>query len=213
MAMGKVLQFTAKPPAKFGFERVRKKKKGGSRAGQLSLFGAGGQVLNLPTNIGTLEQALLLDEREDPRAEQLYRKAIEEQDGIADAYCNLGIIESKAGRMEEAFDCFTRSLEHAPRHFESHYNLANLFFDQENFKLARLHYRLAAEVEPSFPNIYFNLGLACALEKDFPEAITAFKKYKRLAGADDSGKADELLSNLTKTMGAGLISGRSTHSS
>jgi tetratricopeptide (TPR) repeat protein len=204
--MGKVLQFTAKPPAKLGFERVRKRKKvGPEKPGQLNLFASSGaQVLRLPTNISPFEEALLLDERGDQRAEEIYWRAIEEGDSIADAYCNLGIIESKTGHVAKAFDCFTKSLEHDPRHLESHYNLANLYFDEGNLRLARMHYELAAEVEPTFPNIYFNLGLVHALNNDYPASFSALSKYKELASHDEGANADELLENLKRS-----IAGRS----
>ena len=43
--MGKILQFTMKPPSKLGFEKVKTRKKSTqSRQGQLSLFNAGGQL-------------------------------------------------------------------------------------------------------------------------------------------------------------------------
>ena len=201
-AMGKVLQFTAKPPSKLGFERVKKRKKAGpGQPGQLNLFSApGGQVLRLPSNIGAFEEALLLDERGDQRANQVYWRAIEEGDSVADAYCNLGILESKAGRVTKAFDCFTKSLEHDPRHLESHYNLANLYFDEGNLRLARMHYELAAAVEPTFPNIYFNLGLVHALNNDYPASFSALSKYKELASNDESANADELLENLKRSI-------------
>jgi tetratricopeptide (TPR) repeat protein len=200
--MGKVLQFTVKPPSKLGFERVKKRKKGApGQPGQLSLFSSpGGQVLRLPTNISTFEEALLLDERDDQRAEQVYWRAIEEGDSTADAYCNLGILESKAGRVAKAFDCFTKSLEHDPRHLESHYNLANLYFDEGNLRLARMHYELAAEVEPIFPNIYFNLGLVHALNNNYPAALAALSKYKELVPKDEGTNTDELLANLQRSL-------------
>ena len=200
--MGKVLQFSPKPPAKFGFERVtRKKKESPGKKGQLNLFsGAGAQVLNLPTHLSPFEAALLLDERGDGSAEQAYHHAIQAGDGVADAYCNLGIIESQGGRTPKAFDCFTRSLEHDPRHFESHYNLGNLYFDEGNLRLAKMHFELAAEVEPGFPNLYFNLGLVHAMNQDFPAAIASLEKYKSLVGAEESEKADELLTNLQRSV-------------
>ena len=201
--MGKVLQFSPKPPAKFDFERVKKRKKDapGGR-GQLSLFSTpGAQVLRLPTDIGPFEEALLLDERGDSHTEEAYRRAIADGDSVADAYCNLGILESKAGRVAKAFDCFTKSLEYDPRHFESHYNLGNLYLEESNVRLARLHYELAAEVEPSFPNLYFNLGLVHALNNDYPSALATLSKYKELAPAEEGAKADELLENLKRSVG------------
>lgn len=201
--MGRVLQFSPSPPAKFDFERVKKRKKdppGGK--GQLSLFSASGaQVLRLPTDIGPFEEALLLDERGDSHTEEAYRRAIADGDSVADAYCNLGILESKAGRVAKAFDCFTRSLEHDPRHFESHYNLGNLYLEEGNVRLARMHYELAAKVEPAFPNLYFNLGLVHALNNDYPSALSTLSKYKELAPAEEGAKADELLENLRRSVG------------
>jgi Flp pilus assembly protein TadD len=200
--MGKVLQFSPKPPAKFGFERVKKRKKTGStKQDQLNLFSlSGAQVLRLPTDISPFEEALLLDERGDTRTEEAYRRAIADGDSVADAYCNLGILESKAGRVAKAFDCFTNSLERDPRHFESHYNLGNLYLDEGNVRLARMHYGLAAEVEPGFPNLYFNLGLVHALNNDYPSALSALSKYRELAPRNEGAKADELLENLKRSM-------------
>lgn len=158
-------------------------------------------MFRLPTDMSPFEEALVLDERGDERAEEAYRHAIEEGDGIADAYCNLGIIESKAGHVAKAFDCFTKSLEHDPRHFESHYNLGNLYLDEGNLRLAKLHYELALEVDPQFPNIHFNLGLTHALNQDYAAAVASLKKYKELAVVEEGGKADELLQNLQRSVG------------
>ena len=200
--MGKVLQFSPKTPAKFDFERVKKRRKDiSTQRDQLSLFSSSGaQVLRLPSDISPFEEALLLDERGDAHTEEAYRRAIAEGDSLADAYCNLGILESKAGRVAKAFDCFTKSLEHDPRHFESHYNLGNLYLEEENVRLARMHYELAAEVEPGFSNLYFNLGLVHALNNDYPAAFSALTKYKELAPAAEGSKADELLENLRRSV-------------
>ena len=199
--MGKVLQFSPKPPAKFGFERVKKKKKAvlGPKD-QLNLFASSAQVLRMPLNLSPFDEALLLDERDDPHAAEVYVRAIEEGDSLSDAYCNLGIIESKAGRTAKAFDCFTKSLEHDPRHFESHYNLGNLYFEEGNLRLARMHYELAAEVEPAFPNLYFNVGLVHALNNDYRAALAALSKYQELAPTNEGTKADELLENLRRSV-------------
>lgn len=198
--MGKILQFSNKTPAKFGFERVKKRKKGSREFGQLNLFTPqSGRVLHLPTRFGPFEEALVLDEQNDPRAVDAYWRAIEENDGVADAYCNLGILESRAGRTAKAIDCFTHSLRDDPRHCESHFNLANLYFDVGNLKLAQLHYEIAAEVEPEFPNIFFNLGLVHALNENFSEAIAALTRYQELA-PEEAGKADNLLDSLHRSL-------------
>lgn len=197
--MGKIIQFPSKQPSKFGFERVKKCKK--ENSDQLNLFCASpGQILRLPTNITPFEEALLLEERGDSQAEKAYRRAILEGELVADAYCNLGIIESNAGGVAKAFDCFTKSLEHDPRHFESHYNLGNLYFECDNMPLARMHYELAAEINPMFPNLYFNLGLALALLEEITVAIDVLVKYQLLASPEERGIADDLISGLKRSL-------------
>ncbi|MDH4071169.1 MAG: tetratricopeptide repeat protein [Ignavibacteria bacterium] len=200
--MTNVLQFTPRPPSKFGFERVRKRKKGpAGKRGQLNLFSGGGaQVLRLPSDISPFEEALLLDERDDERAESAYRQAIEEQDSVADAYCNLGILQSRSGKTAQAFDSFTKALEHSPRHFEAHFNLANLYFDSGDLKLARLHYEMGLEVDPEFANLYFNLGLVLASLGDLRPASEAFRKYRQLAPPEEASKADNLLESINRSL-------------
>jgi len=197
--MGKILPFPAKKPSKFGFERVRKYTGGNQCQPGMSHTDLG-KVLRLPTNISPFEEALLLDECGDSRAEKAYRRAISEGDLAADAYCNLGIIESKAGRITKAFDCFTKSLEHNPRHFESHYNLGNLYFEVDNLRLARMHYQLAAEINPSFPNLYFNLGLVLALMEEPKSAVDALVKYQRLTPSEERRKAKDLITRLRRSL-------------
>jgi len=200
--MTKILEFTPKPPSKFGFERVKKRRKESSeKRGQMNLFASqGAHVLSLPAEISPFEEALLLDERGDERAAEAYWRAISEADSPADAYCNLGIIESKLGHTAKAFDCFTKSLEDDPRHFESHYNLGNLYFEAGDLRLARMHYELASEIEPDFPNLYFNLGLVLALMGRFQPAIDVFKKYQQLAPQDEGRKADDVMSSLSRSL-------------
>jgi tetratricopeptide (TPR) repeat protein len=199
--MGDIVPFPAKQPSKFGFERVRKHRE--ENPDQLNLFTARpAEVLRFPANISPFEEAVLMDERDDSRAEKLYRRAISDGDFVADAYCNLGIMESRAGRITKAFDCFTRALEHDPRHFESHYNLGNLYFEDNNLRLARMHFELAAEINPAFPNLYFNMGLVLALLEEKKAAIDAFARYQSLAPQEERRNADDLISGLRRSLAA-----------
>jgi len=160
--------------------------------GQMNLFKPiTGQVARL---LSPFEEALLLHERGEKKAAEYYREAIREGDNVADAYCNLGIIEMELGNMPKALDCFTRSLKHEPRHVEAHYDLANLYFDAGDLRLARLHYESAAELEPSFSPLYYNLALVYYELHDLSAACGALHRYTELAPEDEERKAiDELL--------------------
>jgi tetratricopeptide (TPR) repeat protein len=138
----------------------------------------------------------MLHERGDLQAAESYRRAIGEGDYVADAYCNLGILEFERARVAKAFDCFTQSLGVEPRHVEAHFNIANLYFDAGDLRLARLHYEIVIELETGFSYPYLNLGLVQALQCDFPAAQATLLKYKELAPEDEGRVADELLNKL-----------------
>jgi tetratricopeptide (TPR) repeat protein len=200
--MGQILKFPVQA-SKFGYKRVKKGSRGTENPNQLDLFHQPcAQILSLTPELGRFEQALMLDERDDGNAAGLYLKAIEEQDCVADAYCNLGIIESKQGNSTKAFDCFTTSLKHDSRHFEAHYNLGNMYFDVSDLRLAQIHYEIAATIDPSFPNVYFNLALVQAINNEISAAISALTTYQELAPRDEGRNADELLENLKKSLAA-----------
>lgn len=197
--MAKVVKFPIQTPEKFGFRPVRKKRPTPpQKPGQLNLF-TGGKVVKL-NQLTTFEEALMLDEHGDERAKDLYLKAIIEFDSIPDAYCNLGIIESRARQYTKAIDCFTLSLKEDPRHFESHYNLANLYAELGNLPLAKVHYQISISIEPEFPNSYFNLGLTQAMNKEVEDAVQSFIAYKHLSTQDDHAQVDELIDYLLRAV-------------
>ena len=199
--MAKVIQLQVTPtPPKLGYKRASKKKDL-EKKGQLNLFRQSQpKIHHLPSRFSPFEEALLLDEEGNPGAQEAYLKAILENDSVADAYCNLGILESKNRNSTKAFDYFTKCLQLEPRHLEAHYNLANLYFEVNDYRLAKLHYEIAAEVEPEFPNIYFNLALVCALNEEYENAVNALIKYKKLVPEDEGKKADNLLTGLQRTL-------------
>src|SRR5260370_18429446 len=145
----------------------------------------------------------MLDERGDLKAAELYLKAIEEQDCVADAYCNLGIIESRQGNITKEFECLTSLLKQDPRHFEAHYNLGNMYFDVNDLRLAQVHYEMAAAIDASFPNVYFNLALVQAMNNELDAAVRALTTYQRLVSRDEGRNDDELLDILKKSLSAG----------
>ncbi len=199
-----VLKLPAENPKRFGYKRAKKSRKNILEdEGQLNLFTEKEpKILTLPSHLSPFEEALMLDENCSPAAKNAYRKSIEEGDFIADSYCNLGILESETNNIIAAFDCFTNSLKHDPRHLEAHFNLANLYFEQSDLKLAQIHYEIAAAIEPDFANVYFNLGLVFALNGRFDSAISNLYKYKDLVPTEDRKKADSILRDIRKNLKA-----------
>src|SRR6266481_9491568 len=166
--------------------------------GQLSLFRpTGGPVARLLT---PFEEALMLHEQGDAKAAEFYGEAIGEGDNVAEAYCNLGIIDLDRGNSIGALDNFTQSLKHDPRHVEAHYNLGNLYYDAGDFPLARLHYEAAAQIEPNFSLVYYNLALAYHRLGSVTAAVAALSRYKELEPSDEE---IELVDQLLKALETG----------
>lgn len=201
--MAKIVQFPLNnPPEKFGLQRAQVKKgeaKQKPKAGQLNLF-TGGKILRL-NQLSTFEEALLLDEQGDRKTARLrYQKAIEQNDCIADAWCNLGILESQDGNYPKAIDCFTQALKHNPRHSEAHYNMANLYAEVGNFPLAKVHYEISIEIDSSFPNSYYNLGLTLAITKQYADAVKVLTIYRNLTPDEDHQSTDNLICTLSNLL-------------
>ena len=196
--MAKVVKFHNPVPEKFGPQRVSKKKPSAPpKDGQLNLF-VGGKIIKL-NQLSPFEEALMLDDNGDHEAaKKQYLNAINENDSVADAYCNLGIMETQGGNFAKAIDYFTRSLKEDPRHFEAHYNLANLYSEVGNFPLAKLHYEAAIEIEPSFTNSYFNLALTMVMTKSFKQAAQVLLQYRNLSPDEEHQLTDDLIRKLTE---------------
>ena len=169
--------------------------------GQLSLFPQrGGQLIKLPLRLSPFEEALILHEQGDKRSVEMYLKAIQGGECVADAYCNLGIMAYEENRIPKAFDYFTNSLRYDPRHFESHFNLAHLYFEAGDFKLAHLHYDISAVIEPNSASVHFNLGLIHAINGDLIAAIASLSRAKEHATEEELSQVEELLSSLRNAM-------------
>ena len=119
--MGEIFKLPINNSSRIGFQKVRRKRRiDPEDHGQLNLFKQdGAKTVNFSDSL--FEQGLQLDENDDiTGAAELYLKAIEEEDHVADAYCNMGIVQSKLGNPERAFDCFKLALQKdsAPRRRE-----------------------------------------------------------------------------------------------
>ena len=172
--------------------------------GQRNLFSESeGRLVHLPPRMSPFEEALILHEQGNPRASEMYALAIKEEECVADAFCNLGIIDYEAENIPGAFNNFTHALRHDPRHFEAHFNLAHMYFEEGDIRLARLHYELSAVIEPCSASAHFNLGLINAVEENTQAAVDSLCKAKEFATEEELAQIEELLGSLQVTSGNG----------
>ena len=199
-----VIRFPVEAVSRAGFKRSHVTEDDRSSRmeaeGQMNLFRPAGDtparlgaVVPIPLQMSPFEAAILLDDNNDPRAEDAYRTAISEGDFVPDAWCNLGVLRSIKRDLDGAFECFAQSLATDPRHAESHYNIGNLYFEFGDLKLARMHYEKAIECDGDLASAYFNLGLVTALAEDYQKAYDSLDHYRSIAPPEDIGVAEDLM--------------------
>jgi tetratricopeptide (TPR) repeat protein len=201
-AMADILKLPMQPSRR-GYRRVKKRCRSAEDPNQLDLFAEpSARILDFAGGLSPFEKALMCDERGDARAAELYNEAIQKEDCVADAWCNLGIIESQFKNTIKAFDCFTTALKHDPRHSEANYNLGNLYFENNDFRLAQFHFEIAADVDPDFANAFFNLALVQIIENNTADAAIALGRYKKLVSEPEGCAATEMIEQLKRSLAA-----------
>src|SRR3989441_11905135 len=112
----------------------------------------------------------------------------------------MGLIKIDKTNPRRAIDSFTLSLKNDPRHVEAHYTLATLYYDAGDFPLARLHYEAAAQIEPNFSLVYYNLALVYHRLNNASAATQCLNRYKELEPSDEE---IELVDQLLKALESG----------
>ena len=60
---------------------------------------------------------------------------------------------------------------------------------------------MSIEIEPTFPNSHFNLGLTLAMNKEIDEAIQSLLTYRNLVALDeDKTQVEELINSLNRSV-------------
>jgi tetratricopeptide (TPR) repeat protein len=128
------------------------------------------------------ERALAREQRADVAgACDAYRRALELDPEMADAYINLGRLLQEHGDVPEATRLYHLAIECAPDDPVAHYNLAIALEDQCRFAAAVSHYQRALADDPDFADAHFNLGRLLERLGRRSEAIRHLLTYKKLS--------------------------------
>ena len=194
--MAKIVHFPSATPKILGALRARKKRKFNPEDyGQLSLF-EGGNVISMQASIDYFAEALMLDESGDDRAAEYYQKAIENNQQVADAHCNLAILFASKNDWENAIVHFSQCLANDSFHYEAHYNLANVFAEKQSFELAKIHYQICIKINPDFASAYYNLALILLSQRNYSEAIQYLETFMEMPKDVEESLIYELLKTL-----------------
>ena len=120
------------------------------------------------------------DERTFEQAEQAYRRAIELDPSLANAFTNLGNLLYRRGVIEEAENLYVRALKIDPEQPEAFYNLGFMLFERGDVDAAVLNFRRALRSDPAFADAHFNLAMALSDQGDERQAREHWETYLKL---------------------------------
>ncbi len=100
------------------------------------------------------------DEGTFDNAEAAYRRAIDLDPSLANAFTNLGNLMYRRGRVDDAERMYARALQIDVDQPEAFYNLGFLMYDRGEVATAVLNFKRALRSDPSFADAHFNLAMA-----------------------------------------------------
>ena len=147
------------------------------------------KLAELQPKLSSVHMALgeVYKRREDfQKAMHHYREAIKRNPNLIRAHHNLGFIAAHHGKYDEAIKNFEAALSIRERP-DTHYFLAEVYFEQEEFEKAERMYRRTLELEPFFAkasqrlaHLYNTLSRRAYLKKDYVSAERAMKQALEL---------------------------------
>ncbi len=105
------------------------------------------------------------------QAIQKYKSALEADDRIERAYCNLGLIYIAQRNFSKASDAFKKALAMKPNNPFSLNGMGSVFFSKGKLQEAMERWQKAVEVDPNFFSAYFNMANAWKNEHDLDKAL------------------------------------------
>jgi Tfp pilus assembly protein PilF len=110
----------------------------------------------------------------------LFEHAVSVTSGNYIAYNNLGEALAQDGKLDEALNDFSKSLEADPHYDQAHHNMGMALVQKGKLDEAVAQFNSAIEINPRFTDAYNKLGAALADQGKFDQAIISFHKVLEL---------------------------------
>ncbi len=141
-----------------------------------------------------------------------FRRSLEIDPLLLDAYNNLGVLLNSQNQIAPAVKCFVRALMVMPGSAAARYNLGLALHKTGAGEMAARHYRCATVADPLYRDAYYNLGISNHKIGAFAGAIDSvrkclllqpgfFKGYNNLASSlSDIGRVEEALRHFDRAL-------------
>lgn len=125
-----------------------------------------------------------LDQKDYPRAIEVFQKAIAADPNDYAAHFNLGFAYTMTGQDQNAAAEYQKTLDLHPGLYEAQVNLANSWYRLNRFSDAESAYRAALKLKPDAAAAELGLGRSLARQDNFTEAEPHYRKAATLDPSD-----------------------------
>jgi Tfp pilus assembly protein PilF len=138
-----------------------------------------------------------------PKSEEAFKKALELDATSADAYDRLGVIYNAQGRMDQAAESAAKAAElHKAAgggSATSAFNAGAILVNAGKFAEAQVQFQRAIRLDPSLAEAHFQLGVTLISTGNAAEAIKSLEQYLALApNGPNAQMAKDMLPELKK---------------
>lgn len=126
------------------------------------------------------EAGVELEDTAPAEAAAAYRRAVELDPDLADAWINLGRLTHEAGDAKHAIALYREALARSPEDPVVHFNLALALEDTREDRAAACAYERALELDPSFADAHYNLASLREQQGRGADAVRHYHAYKQL---------------------------------
>jgi Tfp pilus assembly protein PilF len=136
-------------------------------------------------------------------AETAFKKALEDNPGLADAYNGLANVYNAQRRFDEAAKMSAEAAKLAAASgggsASSVYNQAVILWNAGKIPEAKAQFEAALKLDPNMADAHYWLGMALVNEGKLPEALKEFEKYLELAPSGQyAAQAKSIIAQLKK---------------
>jgi len=116
------------------------------------------------------------DQIELPKAEEMYRKAVELNPKNETVYRELAGVCRWQGKYSEAEESFKKAIAFDPKNAETFRKLGDIYHEQRKFSEAARAYEQATKLNPTYYEAYFKRGDTYKYQGKYSDAEKAYKK-------------------------------------
>ena len=111
----------------------------------------------------------------------------------------IGLCYLKQSKIAESQDYFKRSIEMAPQDENLPYNVAEIYFSNQQIDDAIRYYEMAIQIKPDWPDPYLRLAYAYLNKGDMAKAAENLEKFLKLEpDSERAAQAKNILATIKK---------------